>query len=304
MSDSGMTRRDFLARSAVLAGAAAFPKLVLGDDAPPRAKVVVVTAPSSINGAGNADAAVVRRMMEKGITALSGRNDVAEAWKTFVRAGDKVAFVDAGTKLFNVPETAVEALRGIKLASPADFTFAVCQRSTNNAAWVTAVKAGMAGFDMPETVVNRDIYSIPCHFHEKGFTTIVTTPTLKSHGLAGVAGVVKQYCTMGKVSPRAHHANGMQTAGSVLAEEFSTQRHLVIVDALRFGKSDTVQYYQGSLIFGTDPVATDMVALEIYLRNCATGNNVPPDRHRSLADTQYKAGISDRARIDVVNLTL
>ena len=64
------------------------------------------------------------------------------------------------------------------------------------------------------------------------------------------------------------------------------------------------QFYQKSLILGTDPVATDQIALEVYLRNCATHQNIPPDHHRNLAGTRYGAGISDRERIDLVEVTV
>jgi hypothetical protein len=131
------------------------------------------------------------------------------------------------------------------------------------------------------------------------------TPTLKSHTIAGVSGVVKHYATLSKRPVREFHANGMETAGEVLGTEYNQHRHLVIVDALRFGKTTQgPQYTQGSLLFGTDPVATDVVALEVFLRHCTTENDIPPERHRNLADTRYKAGIADRGRIDVVDLTL
>ena len=78
-------------------------------------------------------------------------------------------------------------------------------------------------------------------------------------------------------------------------------KQLYVVDALRFGETTRgPQYFQKSLIFGTDPVATDMIALEVFLRSCKTFGELPPDHHRTLADTRYQAGISDRTKIDVV----
>lgn len=45
-----------------------------------------------------------------------------------------------------------------------------------------------------------------------------------------------------------------------------------------------------------------MIALEVFLKSCKTYGELPPDHHRMLADTRYKAGIGDRKQIEVIDL--
>ncbi|MBI2301858.1 MAG: DUF362 domain-containing protein [Armatimonadetes bacterium] len=297
-----LRRRDFL-RGVAVAGAGLLGRRVLADD--PRAKVVIVTCADSIKENDQADSGAVRRMMEKGICALAGVSDVEGAWKRFIRPGDRVALVDSGTWLNNVPEVVVEAMRGIRLASPQTASLTYCFHDDKKPDWMAQLRSGLQAASLPGEVLRGGVYTIPGKFHEQDFTTIVMTPTLKSHSICGVSGVIKHYATMSKQHVSVFHPNAMETCGMALGEEFNQHRHLVIVDALRFGKMTAgPQFYQKSLIFGTDPVATDVVALEVFLKNCTTGNQLPPDRHRTLAGTQYHAGISDRARIDLTELTV
>ena len=70
--------------------------------------------------------------------------------------------------------------------------------------------------------------------------------------MEGVSGIIKHFVTMSKGGPSPHHANAMETAGSVIVPEFGYMKQLYIVDALRFGETTRgPQYYQKSLLFGT-----------------------------------------------------
>lgn len=270
-----------------------------------RTKVVVVTCPQVINEQDVADAGAVRAMLEHGITALAGKEQVEDGWRALVRPEDKVALVDSGTWLLNVPAVPVEIARGLALAKPARLTLTSCALAAGNAAYISALKAGLERVGLPAETLDSRIYSIPGKFHQEDFTLIAMAPTLKSHSIAGVSGVVKHYATMSKTHVREYHANAMETAGKVLGEEFSRHRHLTIVDALRWGDNRKgPQYYRKCLIFGTDPVATDVIALQLFLENCKTHGSIPPDRHRLLADTRYHAGISDPNRIEVVKVAV
>jgi hypothetical protein len=211
--------------------------------------------------------------------------------------------VDAGTWLLNVPQVVVEVMKGIMMASPRSVKFTYCSLDERHPRWMNAVRAGLKRALIPLEVMDGRVYTFPGRFHQHPFTMVVMTPTLKSHTIAGVSGVVKHYATMSKVHVQHYHPNAMETAGSVLASEFGHMRHLIIVDALRFGETTRgPQFYRKSLILGTDPVAVDVVALQVYLRHCRTYGNIPPDRHRILADTRYHAGISDPKRIEVKEL--
>lgn len=296
-----ITRRGFIkdAAAGALAVGAVGPELLAAEQEK-KALVVVVTCPDVIDRDKPLNAGALRRMMDRGITALAGKRDVAEAWKSFIKPSDEVALVDAGTWLYNVPEVLVEAMRGITMASPKSVKLTYCALDERNQQFLGQVRSGLRAAGISESVMDGSIYRMYSNFHKTRFTSLVMAPTLKRHSIAGVSGVVKHYATMSKEGPGPHHPNAMETCGSVIVPEFGHMKHLIIVDALRFGDMTRgPQYYQKSLVFGTDPVATDVIALELYLRNCKTYGDLPPDRHRILADTRYKAGISDRKRIEV-----
>jgi len=303
MASSKLSRREFLRRAAQVGSGAVLGRTLLdapGEAQEPATKVVIVTCDEVMSDERSVNMDALRRMMERGITELAGKRDVKAAWQTFIRPSDQVALVDSGTWLLNVPQVVVEAARGIHLASPQGMKLTYCALDERHPQWLQAVREGLRRATLPPEIMDGTVYTIPARFHTQPFTLIVMTPTLKSHTIAGVSGVVKHYATMSKVHVQNYHPNAMETAGAALANEFRHVRHLIIVDALRFGYTTKgPQFYQKSLIFGTDPVATDVVALEVFLRNCRTYGDIPPDRHRILADTRYKAGISDRRRIEV-----
>jgi len=298
------TRREFLQRAILAGGGIALTGTALKEALTaerPKAKVVIVTCDGVMKDERHLNVGALRRMLERGITELAGKPEVKEAWRTFIRPTDRVALVDAGTWLLNVPQVVVEVAKGIASAKPQSFKLTYCALDPQR--WVEAVRRGLQQVALPADLMDGKVYTFPGRFQRHPFTTIVMTPTLKSHTVAGVSGVVKHYATLSKVHVSNYHPNAMETAGSVLRSEFGHLRHLIIVDALRFGETTRgPQFYQQSLLFGTDPVAVDVVALEVYLRNCRTHGNIPPDRHRILADTRYHAGISDRSRIEVKEL--
>ncbi len=300
-----MNRRAFVHR----AGTAAAGLLAVGiapellAEPERKTRVVIVTCPDVIDKDKPVVAGAVRKMMETGITRLAGKSDVSQAWKTFIKPTDSVALADAGTWLLNVPEVLVEVMRGIILASPSAAKLTYCALDESHTDFMGQVRDGLKSASIPQEVMDGSIYTIRSKYHEQSFTNLVMTPTLKSHSIAGVSGIIKHFATMSKGGPSPHHANAMETAGSVIVPEFGHMKQLYIVDALRFGETTRgPQYYQKSLIFGTDPVATDMIALQVFLRSCKTYGELPPDHHRILADTQFKAGTSDLSEIEVVEL--
>ena len=118
-----------------------------------------------------------------------------------------------------------------------------------------------------------------------------------------MSGAVKHYATLtaGKIAD--YHPNGMENAGRVLADEFGKHRHLTIIDGLRWGNGRKgPSTYRRCLVFSTDPVAADAVALKLFLETDKPQTNVPPQRHIERAETEFKAGIADLARIDIVDL--
>ena len=296
----GTNRRAFLGAGVSLAAAGLLTGRTEAQTA--RAKVVVVTCPKAISESDEADAVAVRAMMDAGMKSLTGADTPDAAWASVVKADDKVALVDAGTWLLNVPAVYAEVARGIQSAKPAKLTLAVCKYTAANGEYMGRLKAALGAAAVSADLLDSTLYALPCRFGD-AFTLMATLPTVKSHPISAVSGAVKHYATLtaGKIAD--YHPNGMENAGKVLADEFGKHRHLTIIDGLRWGNGRKgPSTYRKCLVFSTDPVAADAVALKLFLETDKPQTDVPPQRHIERAQTEFKAGVADLARIDIVDL--
>jgi len=315
-----LARREFLRRSlltaagSVLAGELGGWLREKAEAVEVQSRVVVVTADAVIREGQpeRAQAAIVERMLERGLCELTGKSDPQAAWRTFFRPSDAVATCDAGFHLQNVPELTVAVLKGLAFAGVAKLKLGSQYVSWYNRfprrcePWVRAVKEGLKAANISDQVIGPALYQIPARFAVEPFDALLVVCTLKPHYLCGVSGVVKHFCTLGKRGPREYHGNAMVTAGSVLTTDFSRHRKLVVVDALRFAKTakphrPAEEYvYPKALILSPDPVAADTVALDMFQQSgCRPHGAIPPRVHIEAADKRYHAGVSDLARIEI-----
>src|SRR5579862_8786201 len=121
---SRITRREFVGRSALAAGALAVP---FGTDTAhaagaPKAKVVVVTTREAIGPGSPPPLALIEKMLEKGMVALAGKSDPMQAWTTFVRHTDRVCLPTAGGQLESVPEVNIAVYRALTRLGVAKLT--------------------------------------------------------------------------------------------------------------------------------------------------------------------------------------
>lgn len=301
-----VSRREFFKRSAFVAGSAALAgaPLPAAAEAPTPAeekvRVVVVTSPEVIDRDRPVQEELLRTMLNRGICALAGKDDAAAAWKVFIQRTDDVCVNEAGTWLANVPEVLAEVMSGVVQAFPRSVKLAYYGHQS--AEWVATMKQLLQARGISPTVMDGSLIS---RISTEPFTVLVMVPTLKSHTVSGVAGVIKHFATISKEGPAPHHPDAMHTAGSVIVPQFGHLRKLIIVDALRFGETTKgPSYYQKSLIFGTDPVAVDTIALDLFLEHCKPHGTLPPRYHIEAADKEFHAGTSDRNKIEVQRLTV
>lgn len=322
-----LPRREFLkwsaltAVSVVIAGKFIRWNEIEAFAAEEKSKVVVVRSDLAISEDGSANAAVVEKMLERGISELAGKSDAKKAWRTFFNPSDSVATCDAGFHLQNVPEVTVATLKGLAFAGVADMklgshyvTLSQQRPSLENKAapWISAVKEGLKAAGISEDVIDPVLYNIPARYAVEPFDALLVVATLKPHYISGVSGVVKHFATLSKKGPKEYHPDAMVTAGSVLQTDFSNHRKLVVVDALRFAKRFAPSrlrtedlYYAKALILSTDPVAADTVALDMFLKaGCKPHGEIPPRVHIEAADKRYHAGVSDLSKIEIQRVTM
>ena len=315
VGDAAISRRGFMRGAVTTSGMLAL--LDAADAAPlKKAKVVIVTTKADISADRPAPLALIEQMVEKGITALAGKSNPIQAWSTFVRPTDRVCLPTSGGQLENVPEVNIAVYRALARLGVNKMTIGTHRMS---AAWRAAVTGAMKD-QMPELIANRlfGIASLPME-------ALVVTPTVKHHDIAGISGTTKLYACFSRLGPWNYHGGtprndprwdgiaggGMGACGWVPANDFKEQRKLHIVDMIRVGSSSRGftafpegWIYTKSLIFSTDPIAADRVAFESYLKVARASGRIDPLYHLERAETEYKAGVADLARIDIRRLTV
>jgi hypothetical protein len=314
----GMTRRELIGRGAMTAGALALPGAWEAAQAAEasKAKVVVVTTKANIGPGSPPPLPLVEKMLEKGVTTLAGKSDPMQAWAAFVRATDQVCLPTAGGQMENLPEVNIAVYRALAKLGVNKMTVGTHRAS---GAWQTQVKTAMAD-RMPEMITDKlfGIAHLP-------MDSLVVTPTIKHHDIAGISGTLKLYACFSKLGPWNYHGEephqsahwdgsmggGMGACGWVPANDFKAVRKLHILDMLRIGTTSRswVAYPEGwvytkSLILSTDPVAADAVAFDLYLQHGKASGRIDPLYHVTRADTEYHAGVSDMKRIDVRRVTV
>ncbi len=127
-----MDRREFM-KTAALGAAGVGTTLSIGDmltplPSPPLlqgaipgpfpGRVVEVSHSEVVKELHQVDIPLLRKMMEKGIAELTGKNSLAEAWKMFVSSDDVVGIrlnCAGGPLCYSRPEMVEEIIRGLKL---------------------------------------------------------------------------------------------------------------------------------------------------------------------------------------------
>lgn len=313
-----ISRRQLMQRSALMAGTLVLPGWAeaLGAAEEPKAKVVVVTTKEFISADKPAPQALIDRMVEKGVTTLAGKSDPIQAWTTFVRPTDAVCLPTAGGQLENVPEVNIAVYKALARLGVNKMTIGTHRMTP---VWREKVMAALKE-QMPELISDKlfGIANLPMQ-------SLVVTPTVKHHDIAGISGTLKLYACFSKLGPWNYHGEtpkqaprwdgvsggGMGACGWVAANDFKEQRKLHILDMIRVGISSrgfTVfrdgWEFTKTLVFSTDPVAADRVAFDLYLKVGQGSGRIDPLNHVLRADTVYKAGISDLKRIDVRKVTV
>jgi hypothetical protein len=281
------TRRDFLRGTAAGALGVSFglagPRVAFAAEAEKAKTTVVLIRDEAAVASGNKpDAKVVEAMLDKAVCRLAGKNEPAEAWKTYIRPDDRV---------------------GIKTT--------IYMISTSDEA-IAAVRAGARKAGVPdEKILAGDRGNAPGK--AKPVTALINVPSLKAHHMSGIGCAIKNYIVY-HANPGSLHAQSCsELAAAWQAPAVKGKTRLIVVDALlpMFDKGPQVtpKYrwpYRG-LVVGTDPVAVDAVCLRIIQakRDAYKGEPwpvSPPPKSIAVADTKYHLGTSDPAKIRLVKL--
>ena len=251
--------------------------------ADPLARIVLVREEAAVDAAHAVDSKIVAAMLDRAVMTLAGEEDPLRAWGRYVKREDTV---------------------GVKI------TRCEWMRIHTEQAVVDAVLARLDALGIPKERIHAMDGGLPV----KDCTVLINVPSIKVHSLTGIACSIKNYINFSS-QPSAYHFNGnTKLAETFLLPDVKGKTRLIIVDALRpyFGPGPQINPlhrwdYKG-VMAATDPVAVDTTALKLCeekRRLFKKGEDwpiTPPPRFLAAADTDYKLGTSDPAKIRVEKL--
>jgi len=281
-----ISRRDFIKRSAEssLAAAAAFPLKNAVTEPPCTSTVVLVRDTDVLTSDQGTKAEVLSRMLDTGVRALTGRDNVAEAWREIVKPHDTVG---------------VKSNVWGPLPTPIELEQAVVKN-------LRAVGIEDTRISVNDRGVRRDSV-----FQEA--SALINMRPMRTHHWAGVAGCIKNYITFAQSPPR-YHPDSCASLGSIWLNpqlKGKTKLNVLILLTPLFHGTGPHHYDAkytwpyGGIVLSQDPVSVDTVGLRIleaHRRNYfgETKPLSPSAKHIALADTRYGLGVTDLNKIRLI----
>lgn len=301
-------------------------KTILG---PGKPRVVVVRTTKVLTQGYDADVGAVRAMVEAGLVALSGEHDQVRALSHYFKPNERVGLkinglagrnaathvelVDAMSDL--LVELGIEGTRQVAFDRfTRDLTNSrISDRSRKGG--YRAVGNDDAGHE-DQPVQMPSSASRLARVLTRQVDGVLNLPVLKQHMLAGMTGALKNNFGCIHNPNKMHIDNCDPYVAEVNAvPAVRDKQRLVIMDALRPVIDNGPSYQPGmaepanALLFATDLVAADTVALEI-LERLRAKRQLPPLAKVGLSPTYLASaarlglGVDQRAGIDVVELVV
>ncbi len=245
-----------------------------------------------------ADPAVVKEMISRGMTGLTGDAKPADAWHRFFEPSDVVGIkvnCSGAPKVCSNPVVVAEIVRNLTATGVKASNIMVYERFGDQivsvkypsylpeGVRVVAIeepRRSIRGYD-PMTYVEVDFFgeedtrSNLVRLVSETFTKVINVPNMKDHGASGVTGCLKNiaYGNYSNVA-RSHRdakTNTLSFIGTLAAmEPLRSKTVLQVMDGLKgvwhggpFVKDDKFVFFPHQIVVGTDPVAIDRQLIDI-----------------------------------------
>jgi len=288
MSDSTMTRRDFLRTTAAAAVVSTTMPLFAGQTKPGKARVILIRHENVVDSNWKINEEVIGKMLDDAVVNLFGVKSPEDAWKKIIKPADVV-----GIKT-NVWRS---------LRTPVEFEAILKQR-------LMSVGVGEENISIDDRGVLRNPVFAKA-------TTLINVRPMRAHNWSGVGGCLKNYI-MFVPSPPDYHADSCVDLGALWklpAVEGKTRLNILLMLTPQFHclaphhfDKEYTWLYKGMLV-STDPVAVDAVGLKIieaqrsiYFKEPTPMR--PPVTHITAAEKKHCVGIADLKNIELVKLGL
>lgn len=330
MMSSGFSRRELLAGSVSLSAVALLtPRLITALPLEKRSRVVLVQAKNVDRSKSyRPERATIKRLLEQGLLKLFDQaRDPRAALAKIARPVDLVGLKVnclAGRQMsthVEIIEELVNLLAAMGLPRNQVIVFDRSNLDLRQAGFeireggtnYLCVGNDRAGYDEDLTLMPSGASRL-ARTASSRVNVLINLPILKDHGLAGITGALKN--NFGLIhNPNKFHLNGCDPhVAEVNALPLVRQKQkLIITDALRpqidggpaYSPAGAVAY--GALLLATDPVAHDIVALDL-VEQLRKKHGLPtlltdkrPARH-IIGAANAGLGIADRRRIDLIKV--
>jgi hypothetical protein len=288
-SSKPISRRDFLKAGSGVAAAGLLGSRGTGaeDPEPPaRSRAVLIRSKDVLDGDGAADPQELHRMLNEAVVALLEVDEPADAWRRLFRPEDVVGIKSNVWSHLRTPPALEEALRTEVIGA--------------------GVEAGNVAVD------DRGVMDHPVFGRA---TALINVRPMRTHHWSGLGTCLKNVI-MFVPRPADYHGDACASLGALWrlpAIEGKVRLNVLVMLTPQFHGVGPHSFspafvwpYRGLLV-STDPVAVDATGARIIAakRREHFGDDrpiSPPPHHIELAETVYKLGVADPARIDLVRL--
>ncbi|MBP7570893.1 MAG: DUF362 domain-containing protein [Acidobacteria bacterium] len=290
-----------------------------------RARVIRVESPK-VWAADRRDPAAVAAMVDRGLTAFTGKAKPAEAWAQFFKPGMRVGLkinLLGRPLLYTAPEVTDAVVAGVLSAGVKPADVIVWDRHADHFG-PTRYKADTTGA-RGERIMTGGRYDRSRACEASGglapidriateLTDVtVNLPLLKNHGMAGVTLALKNIAFGCYQHHRAAHSGNCDPFVAEACRHYLSQTKvpLHVLDATEAcydqgpqpGSTEPI-WRENAIYVATDPVALDVVCREVILarqRASGLGNRMSQCRHIETA-ASMGLGVGDPGRIDLVTI--
>ncbi len=285
-----LSRRDFIrgTATATLAGMTGTAQAMrpAKPEADGKTRVVLVRDKDVLDDQGQPDPGRIQKMLDDGVLALLGEQDVRAVWRRLIKPDDVVGIKSNVWARLPTPKALEQALaRRVREVGVSDENLAIDDRGVRR---------------------NRVF---------KRSTALINARPMRTHHWSGLGGCIKNYI-MFTPMPFMNHGQFCSPLGKIWNRpelKGKTRLNVLVMLTPLFHGVGPHHYdakytwrYNG-LLLSADPVAVDTIGREIIKahRREHFGEDRPfrpPTRHIEAADKQHKIGTSDLTKISLLKL--
>jgi hypothetical protein len=276
-----LTRRDFIRGTtyAVLGTAITLPAQTTK-----KSRVVLVRHPDAVNEKYKLNADIIQEMLDEAVTILLDQSDPVQAFKSLVKSGEVVGIKSNVWSYLPTPPEVEQAI----------------QRRLMDAG-------------VEEKDIGIDDHRVKTNPIFQNSTSLINVRPLRTHYLAGISGVMKNYIMFAE-SQQAYHPNSCANLGALfklpMVKGKTRLNILCVLTPQYHGRGPHhfsrryVWNYKGLLV-SQDPVAIDAIGLRLIIamrsRKLGKERAIPPvPKHIEVADVTHRIGTSDINKIELI----